>query len=95
MRGTLADAATVIGPLEPLLAPKDVARFLNCSVPSVRRLIVDGHLRPLRIAGKPALRFRREQVEALVKADPVLRVRKPSGGRSGGTPTGGSTPPTP
>jgi excisionase family DNA binding protein len=79
-------------PLEPLLAPKDVARFLSCSVPSVRRLIVEGHLRPLRIAGKRALRFRREQVEALVVSDPP---RKPRGPTGGGTPSGGSAPPTP
>jgi excisionase family DNA binding protein len=90
LRGTLGDAARA--PLEPLLAPKDVARFFNCSPSTVRRMIEDGSLRPLRIAGKPALRFTRAQVEALVSTDAPVR-RKPGGGGSG-TPSGSSTPPS-
>ena len=89
MRGTLADS-TPAAPLEPLLAPKDVARFLGCTPKTVRRLVLDGHLQQLRIAGKATPRFRREHVEALITVDPISR--KP---RGGGTPTGSSTPPTP
>lgn len=92
MTRTLADAAPARAPLEPLLAPKDVARFLNCSVPTVRRLVIQGHLRPLRIAGKPSLRFSRAAVEAIVSSDPV-KPPKPRGGS--GTPTGGTPPPAP
>jgi excisionase family DNA binding protein len=92
MRGTLADAAPMMIPLEPLLAPKDVARYLGTTPKTVRRLVLDGHLRQLRIAGKATPRFRRQDVEALVTVDPISRKpRKPTGG----TPTGGSTPPAP
>lgn len=50
-----------------LLTTKEAARLLGFTVSGLRRLVMRGELRALQIGRRGHLRFRREDLEALVR----------------------------
>jgi DNA-binding transcriptional MerR regulator len=53
-----------------LLATKEVARALGCSVKTVRQtLVANGVLTPIRLSPQGYLRFRSEDVERLISGE--------------------------
>lgn len=69
-KATAAVVAAVTGDTSPppgrALTQAEVARTLNCSRWSVRRLVAVGKLRPVRLLGGGLVRYDRQQVEALL-----------------------------
>lgn len=52
-----------------LLLTHEVAEMLRCSPRRLHELVAEGRLRPLRLTAQGHMRFRRDEIEALIRGE--------------------------